>query len=558
MLSRLEIENYGLIARARIEFGDGATIFTGETGSGKTMLIGALAFVLGERAGADVVRRGAAKAVTSLWFDPSDALRERFAADGFALDPGEDAAIAREMTEAGRSSVRVNGRPATAAYVRELADGIAEIVGQHEAQRLLAPAYHRELLDAFAGVPAMRARAAVAHAYAAEQERLRAIELMRSDEAQAQRRYEDARFACEEIDSARPQPGETGELQQRRRRLENAAQLTDALRRANAALDEERGAIGLLGEARAALSAISEVAPRFKAMSAAAAAVQSQANDLAADVAGAVDDELDPAELDAINARLDVLERLERKYGGSVEAVLAHGESARAAVDAFESRERREAELGGEIAAARRELDAAASQLSALRGKAAAALTRALKKELAELALGAGCFEVALEPLDRTGPDGAERVEFLFAANAGEPARPLARVASGGELSRLLLALIVALANARCSSAALVFDEIDAGIGGATATAVGARIGRLAESGQVLCVTHLAQLATWAQRHYVLEKSESRTASTIAVREIAGSEARAEELARMLSGEKHEIALQHARSLLAKTKKRTA
>lgn len=558
MLRQIDIENYGLIARARIEFGDGATVFTGETGSGKTMLIGALEFVLGARAGADVVRRGAAKSVASLSFDPSSALRERFAVDGFEIDPGEEATITREMTDSGRSSVRVNGRPATAAYVRELSDGIAEIVGQHEAQRLLSPSYHRELLDAFAGSPATRARASVARAYALAEERSHALALMQSQERDARRRYDDAVFARDEIEAARPQQGETERLQQRRRQLENAANVTGALRRASLALNGESGAITALGEAHAALAGISDVVPQFAAMSATAAAVQSQANDLAADVAGAVDEELVPAELDSINGRLEVLEGLERKYGGSVDAILARGEAARAEIEAFGSRERREAALGDEIEAARRELEVAAATLSASRAKAGATLTRAVRKELAELALGAGRFEVGFEPLERIGPDGAERVEFLFAANAGEPPRPLARVASGGELSRLLLALIVSLADARQSAAALVFDEIDAGIGGATASAVGARIGRLAEAGQAVCVTHLAQLATWAQRHYVLEKTESKTATTISVREVAGADARAEELARMLSGEKHEVALEHARSLLAKTKKRSA
>lgn len=558
MLRRFEIENYGLIAQARIEFADGATIFTGETGSGKTMLIGALEFVLGARAGADVVRRGAIKSIAALWFEPSDALRERFAADGFGLDPGEEATFVREMTDAGRSSVRVNGRPATAAYVRELVDGIAEIVGQHEAQRLLVPAYHRELLDAFGGSPVARARASVAGSYALVEERAAALDRMRSQERQARQRYEEARFARDEIEAARLQLGETDRLQQRRKYLENATRVVEALRHASEALNGERGAITSLGEAHAALKAISDVAPRFSEMTDAAAAVQSQTSDLASGVAGAVDDDVEPAELDAINARLDVLVTLERKYGGSVEAVLERAQAAGAEVEGFESREASEAALVAEVDAARHTLTVTAAKLSALRGKAAATLTRALQKELGELALGAGRFEVALEPLEGIGSDGAERVEFLFAANAGEPARPLARVASGGELSRLLLALIVALANARGSTAALVFDEIDAGIGGATATAVGARVGQLGRSGQVLCVTHLAQLATWAQRHYVLEKTEGKNATTIFVREIDGIDARAEELARMLSGERHEIALRHARSLLAKTKKRSA
>jgi DNA repair protein RecN (Recombination protein N) len=555
MLSSLEIENYGLIEAARIEFSGGATIFTGETGSGKTMLLGALGFALGARAAADAVRRGAPKALVTLAFDPNDALRARLAADGFELDPGETATIAREMTDTGRSSLRLNGRPATAAYVRELAEAIVEIVGQHEAQRLLVPAYHRRLLDGFGGTATLRARDAVARAHAALETRTAELTRLQGDELAAQARLEDAAFALHEIESVRPEPGEIERHRERRLYLENVQRIAGALGRAHGALAGEGGVIEALGNAGAALASLEEIGPRFAAMAETAAALQSQTNDLAAGVAGALDTgDLDPAELDAVNARLDALERLERKYGGSLEAVLANAQRAQAAVDALQGRDRREAELKAGVDAARAELEAAAAALGALRRKAAAALVKRVTTELPDLALGAGRFDVSFEPLERIGADGAERIEFLFAANAGEPARVLTRVASGGELSRLMLALIVVLAGARDDAAALVFDEIDTGIGGATGTAVGARIGRLAREGQVVCVTHLAQLATWADRHYVLEKTERKAATTIAVREIAATDERTEELARMLSGEKHDVALKHARALLQRAR----
>jgi DNA repair protein RecN (Recombination protein N) len=286
-----------------------------------------------------------------------------------------------------------------------------------------------------------------------------------------------------------------------------------------------------------------------------AAALQSQANDLAASVVGALDaGDLDPNELDAINARLDLLDRLKRKYGGSIEEMLAHADTARAAVDEYEGRDRQLSDLAGQVGVVERELRTAAGVLTALRKRSASALAKRVIAEFADLALGSGRFEVAFETLDRILPDGAERVEFLFAANAGEALRPLVRIASGGELSRMLLALVVALSEARDAATALVFDEIDTGIGGSTGTAVGTRIGRLARDGQVVCVTHLAQLASWADRHYLLEKTERRNATTIAVREISGDDAREGELARMLSGETHDVALKHARSLLKRTK----
>src|SRR5579863_4070773 len=200
MLRRLEIENYSLISSAGIDFASGATIFTGETGSGKTMLLGALNFALGARAGADVVRRGASRAVVTLSFEPSADLAQRLEADGFGVDPGEDCTIVREMSDGGRSAVRVNGRPSTAAYAREIADGVAEVVGQHEAQRLLAPAYHLELLDRFAGAQALAERDAVARAFAAAAAAARDLEEIRREDRTARTRYEDAAFAAREID----------------------------------------------------------------------------------------------------------------------------------------------------------------------------------------------------------------------------------------------------------------------------------------------------------------------------------------------------------------------
>lgn len=538
-ISRLEIEDYGLIARAAIEFAAGATIFTGETGSGKTMILGAIAFVLGARASADVVRRGASRARVTLTFDPSSEMRAKLADDGFDVDPEEEASIVREINEAGKSTVRVNGVVSTAAYVRELAASLAEIVGQHDAQRLLAPAYHVEMLDRFGGAAIAALVAAVQSANARVRELETRLEELRGDGRRAQERYDDARTAIEEIEASPPVAGEDERLTQRRRYLDNVERIAAALRAAHDALAGESGATSALGAASVALGSIGEISEELRSMAQQAAGLQSEAGDLATSLSRRLDEtEFDPAELDAINARLDHLDRLKRKYGGSIEAVLERWQRARGYVDAFESRDERLAALARESGEARTELDAAARELHAARVAAAERLQAAVNAEFADLALTSARFSF-----------NAETLEFIFAANAGEPLRPLARVASGGELSRVLLALVVALAGAR-ERTALIFDEIDAGIGGATATAVGSRIGRLARDGQVVCVTHLAQLATWSDRHYVLDKRESKNATIIEVREISGEEDRAAELARMLSGESHDVALEHARMLL--------
>jgi DNA repair protein RecN (Recombination protein N) len=554
MLRQLQIEGFGLIERADVEFANGATIFTGETGSGKTMLLGALDFALGARAGADIVRRGARRALITLTFDPDPALRERLNADGFETDADETASIAREMTETGRSTLRLNGRTATAAQVREIRDAIAELVGQHEARRLLSPAYHLDLLDRFAGGPALRLRESVASAHARSQELAAELERLHGDERRARELYDDASFTMREIDDARIEPGEVERLTERRAYLDNVERIATAVQTAHDALTaDEHGATAALGDAVAALLGVAKYDASLRELADRVSALQADCVDVAAELSRALEAaDYDSGELETINARLERLERLKRKYGASIEEITAAGANARTIVDEYEGRDQRVAELDAAAAAATRELRESASALTATRAQAATALSKRVVAEFGDIALASGRFEVALEPLERVGAHGAERVEFLFAGTAGEPARPLTRVASGGELSRVLLALVVVLAGARDTRSALVFDEIDAGIGGATATAVGARIGELARRGQVVCVTHLAQLATWADAHYVLDKIERKRDTSIVVRRIATANERETEIARMLSGESHDVALRHARALLAK------
>lgn len=552
MLKTLSIQNYSLIERAEIEFSDGATIFTGETGTGKTMLIGALSFALGARSGAEAVGRNTEKATVTLTFDPDENLLTLLNEGGFELDAGEEAAIVREMSRSGKSSLRLCGRPATASYVREIGAQIAEIVGQHEAQRLLSPVYHLTLIDRFAGEPALHARAAVEAAYDEVEELRSKIGELRAHEQSASSRYEDARFACDEITALAPQIGEDDALHTRRRYLDNVERVALSLRTAREALaGDEMSAASALGAATAALQGVAAITAELGAMAAQLSALQSEVNDVAASISGALEaTEYDPVELEKINERLDALDRVKRKYGGSIDAVLSHATESAKVVSAYEQRGERDSELAEALSKAQQRLSERASALTTLRKKAARALEKRVREEFTDLALASGTFEATLEPLQQISRTGSERAQFTFSANKGQEPEALTRVASGGELSRVLLALIVSLAQAR-ERGALIFDEIDAGIGGATAVAVGSRIGRLAHDGQVVCVTHLAQIATWAQRHYVLEKVERRGATIIGVREVAGKSERANEIARMLSGEPREAALRHARELMA-------
>jgi DNA repair protein RecN (Recombination protein N) len=556
MLTRLEIENYGLIARAGVEFAKGATIFTGETGSGKTMVLGALDFALGARAAPDAVRRGARGAIVTISFEPDDSLRARLEADGFELDPGEEASIVREITEAGRSSVRVNGRPSTAGYVREIGGTIAELVGQHEAQRLLSPAYHLDLLDRFAGEPELALRDAVSAAYAAAQASAQSLERLTGDERDARERYDEALLVAREIEDARLDPAQLQQLRERRAYLDNVERIAVALGATHEALTgNESAATQALGTAAAALTGIAKFGESLREMAGRASALQTDAGELGADVARELEStEFDPSELEAINARLALIERLQRRYGGDLDEVIERARRARATIEEFENRDDLLERLRAEAQAASRKLESLAQSLTKARKKAAVALGKRVIAEFGEIALGSGRFIVDVQGLERIGALGADRVEFLFAANAGETPRAIARVASGGELSRVLLAVVVALAQSRNSFETLIFDEIDAGIGGATATAVGARLGELARRGQIVCVTHLAQIATWADRHYVLDKIERGSETTIAVRELDGPKEREAEIARMLSGETHDVALRHARALLKTAK----
>lgn len=550
-LLRLTLENVGLIAHAEIALGGGVTVVTGETGSGKTMLLGGLGLALGERADADVVRSGATRARATLEIAPDAALRARLTEAGFVLADDDDVIVQREVLAAGRSQARINGTPASASQLRELIGELVDVVSQHEAQRLLAPAFALDLLDRFAGTDALALRAEIARSYDALRAAQERVTALRDADGRALARGEFARYALAEIDAARIEDDEEdARLRERRDLLANAERILDGLAIASGTLEDERGAVDALGAAETALAGLGRLSPRFAELAGAAAALQSEANELAARIAHERDAiELDPAELDAVGERLDVLERLKRKYGGTLAAVTVQQAAFAAELADVDERDERLAQAERTVRLLMTELLAQADALHAQRQAAADAIADAVGAELTALAMPAARLHVALERTEHVGPNGSDRAEMRFAANPGEPERPLARVGSGGELSRVLLALVVVVADRRVRTA-LVFDEIDAGIGGATASAVGARLARLASSGQVVCVTHLAQIAAVGADHVALRKSvagETTTITAVALDE----DARRAEIARMLAGEEHGVALTHATELLA-------
>jgi len=554
MLLRLEIEDFGLIERASFAFAGGLTVFTGETGSGKTMVLGALGFVLGERAETDLIRSGASRARVVLEIEPDAALRARLADAGFALAPDDACIVVREMTPQGRSQARIAGTPASASQLRELGAQVVDVIGQHEAQRLLAPAFALEAVDRFGGAALLDGRDRVAAGY----RRLAALRAelaeLRTDDGRARAQLEFARYACAEIDAAALVAGEDDRLAERRNTLANAERIAVALGTAIAALESDGGAVDALGTAAGALVGIARYGERFASLGASLGALQSDANELAAQLAREAEAAgAEPEELEILEGRLAAIEALKKKYGPTLAAVAATraGFAADLARDA--GRDERIAVLEAAVADGERGLAVEAAALSALRRSAGADFAAQVQAEVAALAMPAARFSVAFEPLDAIGPGGAERAEFRLAPNPGEPQRPLARSASGGELSRVLLAIVVAL-SARRERTALVFDEIDAGIGGATAVAVGERLDVLAAGAQVLLVTHLAQIAAHADAHFVLRKAERAGATVVAVELLDDPAERRAEIARMLSGDATAVSLDHAAAIIGSAK----
>jgi DNA repair protein RecN (Recombination protein N) len=551
-LLRLTIDNVGLIAHAQVEFGESFTAFTGETGSGKTMLLGALDAVLGGRVERELIRGERLRVALEVAAD--DGLRAQLATMGIELAPDDDIVIVREVTAAGRSQARINGVAVSASQLRALGDGLVDAVGQGEAHRLLEPAFARDLLDRFAGEVALAARERLRARYD-ERKMLRAErDALRDGGERALAEREFARFARGEIEAAALEDGEDERLRERREILSNAERIANALTSARAALEDERGAVDALGDAMQGLTAIARFGTPFAALAESAGALQADAGTLAAEIARALDDvELDPNELESVSARLDAIETLKKKYGASIGAILAARDRFVATLEADVGRDERLSTLERDLAALDDAIAADAATLRTERSAAIPACERQVADELHALAMPAARFSVALEPLDEIAAHGGDRIEFRFSANPGEPERALARIASGGERSRVLLALVVVLSDRR-DARAFVFDEIDAGIGGATAVAVGARLQRLAAVAQVVCVTHLAQIASWAGTHYVLRKYDDGGETTIEVVALHADDDRLAEIARMLSGDTKRISLEHAATLVASTR----
>lgn len=532
MLRELTVENLAVVESVRIGFGAGFTVLTGETGAGKSLVVDAVALALGARAASDQVRSGAAAARVEAVFDAPELADDAPLADVVAAGDGM-AIIHREVSADGRSVARLNDRTVTVGGLAALGARFGEIHGQHDQQRLLDPARQLALLDGFGGHREL-ARS-VADAHAAWRATVAASSELMTDAHELARRVELLRHQVDEIASAGPRAGEDSELEAQLRAASHAEAIARAAAEAVAALRDDGGAADALAVAERALVAAAANDERFAPLADRAAGLAGEVAELARDASDVAESvELDPESRAAAEERLAILYDLRRKYGDSLEAVVAFGGAAAAELERLENQEGERERLRQREAEERAALDRSCAELTAARDAAAKALTDAVNRELPPLGLPAGAFGVALDPVE-PGPNGADRVIFTFAPNPGEPARPLGRIASGGEASRLALALEVVLAAAD-ETPLLVFDEIDAGVGGRNASALGQRLKALGAYHQVVCVTHLAQVAAHADAHVVVGKRVVDGRTVTVARLLTGDE-RAAELAAMLAGE---------------------
>ncbi|HKF77059.1 MAG TPA: DNA repair protein RecN [Candidatus Dormibacteraeota bacterium] len=543
MLQELHVRDLALVDSACLRLGPGLNLLTGETGSGKSLIVDALGLSLGARASTDQVRQGADRARAEALFDVSSVAPALGVLAAMGQEPGTDLVLAREVGR--RATARLNGRPATPGQLRELGRVLVGIHGQHDQRLLMDPEAQTLLLDAFAGALAARDAAAAAHAaWASAAGRLADL---RRVQARGQREEEYLRWQLEELQGAALRAGEDEDLVAERAVVRNAARLAELV---GAAVEAARGDEGPAAASRG-VRAAAELDPRLVELAGRLDGLVSELADASAELRRYLELlDSDPARLEAIEARLAALEQLKRKYGGSVESAMAERDRLEAQLGRAEDLDAALAGAEREAERTQEELRAAAAELTALRTEAAHRLGSAVTGELAGLHLQDAVLEVRLRPRPELAADGAEEAEMRFSANRGEPPAPLARVASGGELSRVMLAIRTAGAESE-RLPTLVFDEVDAGIGGEAAVQVGLRLKTLGATRQVLVVTHLAQIACYADRHLVVEKTAGVGGrNVVRVRELVTDDERARELARMMSGALTDKAVARARELL--------
>ena len=559
MLQLLHIENIAVIERADISFHAGFNALTGETGAGKSIVIDSLGAVLGQRTSRDLIRTGAAKAFVSAEFDGVDPSLPILAEMGVEPEDGV-LLLQRDLYADGKNICRANGRPITVAQLRALGTNLLNIHGQHEGTQLLDEEQHMAYLDRFGRVDELLG--AYAEHYRTVRETQRQIDALQMDEAEKARRVDMLRHQIAELERAELRAGEEEELLARRSLLRNAEKFMDAFAAADYALsggDDGLGAASQLKNAENALRGVRALGARFEELCARLESVYSDVYDLAEtvrDLRGELD--FSPQELDAVESRADLLYRLKKKYGATVEDMLDYLDRSRKELDEIEYADDRIAQLQGTLAKQEKEMTAAARVLSDARKATAKALEERILHELRELDMGKVRFSIEFT---EKAPDanGIDAVRFLMSANVGEELKPIHKIASGGELARIMLALKNVLAE-QDHVMTMVFDEVDTGVSGRAAQRVAEKMAKLSRSRQVLCVTHLPQLAAMADTHFSVEKGEEDGRTFTRVVQLDRAQRRAE-LSRLTGGaEVTETQLRGAEEMLsaAENFKRTA
>jgi len=558
VLRELRIENLLLIERAELRLGGGLNAITGETGAGKTVLAHSLDLLMGGKARPQIVRPGAEEAWVEGVFDlPDRLLDEPELADLAARLPAgaEEVVLGRRVSSSGRTAAFLAGRAASAADLKLLGGRLLAFYGQHEHRKLTISSAQMDVLDGFAGAEhlALRESYRTTHRECVRLER--ELTELRERDGSRERDLDLFRFELSEVEEVAPDPAEDAELSAERERLRHAEGLREAALGALAGVagaeEDGGGAASALAEAESLLQGMTGVDAELDGLTKRLGALAVELGDVAGALRGYLDGvEADPERLAAVEERLDAIDRLQRKHGGSVESVLAHAERCRAEIERLEGAETRGAEAEAALAEAGARREKLGKRLSKGRATAAGPLRERVAKDLEGLAMPGARLEVELEShAESFGPHGRETVELLISPNPGLAPAPLRDAASGGELSRVMLALS-GLGEA-AGAPTLVFDEIDAGVGGKTARVVGERLRALGDGRQVLCITHLPQVASLAPTHFRLEKDVGGERAAATVQRLAGEEV-VEEIRRMLGGESSdEAADKHARELLA-------
>ena len=565
MLSLLKIRNVALIDKLEVEFGEGLNLLTGETGSGKSIIVDSLAALTGERVSSDLVKQGEDSAQIEGLFTVSVNPEMLAAFDESGIDverAGEiEIIVRREISLAGKNRIFINDRMVTQALLKRIGTHLVDIHGQGEQAALYDISSHFSMLDRYAGNAELRSR--TADAYTAWSEVKRRLQMLESDDAERLQLVDILRFQVNELKTAGLRSGEDVELEEEKRQLNNVEKLSTLSDDAYALLyDNPESTLATLERAARRITELGEYEASFREFEEGIKTAQAVIEEAALAARNFRHKlEFSPERLETIESRLAEISRLKRKYGDTVDAVLEHLANSEERLNSIETSDLTAAELRKELSQKRADYVAAALKLHASRQTAARKFEKGVGQNLGDVALEKARLEVRFESPDEAAlvggdaersfaANGFDRVEFYFSANAGESPKPLAKVASGGEASRLML-ILKTTAKAAADHKTAVFDEIDIGIGGRVAEAVGRKLKELSGRQQVMCVTHQPQIASLADRHFVVEKSMGKNSTSVAIRELSNAE-RVEEIARMLAGEQiTDAARENARSMLA-------